>query len=105
MAGDGLYIDTGIPDASPTNPVPITTYEGDEIDVDESRSDRHDFTYAHGIPGGATVLGCPRRSWAPWINHTWDRKRVNCITKWSAKLGKLVVYAIHPIRAGDELLT
>ena len=51
------------------------------------------------------MIGCPRSSWAPWINHTWDRKRVNCITKWNAKLGKLVVYAISPIRAGDELLT
>ena len=105
QAGEGLYIDTDIQDASATNPVPITTYEGEVIDVDESRSDRYNFTYAHGIPGGTTVIGCPRRSWAPWMNHTWDRSKVNCITKWNAKLGKLVVYAIAPIRAGEELLT
>ena len=105
QAGEGLKIDTDIQDADAANPVPITTHEGEVIEVDESRSDRHDFTYAHGIPGGTTVIGCPRRSWAPWMNHTWDKSKVNCITKWNAKMGKLVVYAIAPIRAGDELLT
>ena len=85
--------------------MPITSYEGEQIGVDESRSDRYDFSYAYGLPGGRTLLGSPRRSWGPWINHTWDRGKVNCITKWNDKLGRLCVYAIAPIQAGDELLT
>ena len=55
-AGEVLYIDTDILDATSTDPVPITTYEGDVIDVDESRSDRYDFTYPHR-PSGRTDTG------------------------------------------------
>ena len=81
FAGEELYIHTEIQNASSTNPVPITSYEGEKIDVDESRSDRYDFTYAHGLPGGRTLLGRPRRSWGPWTNQTWNKGRVDCITR------------------------
>ena len=39
------------------------------------------------------------------MSHTWNKGKVNCITRWNDKLGRLCVYAILPIRAGDELLT
>ena len=51
-AGERLYIDTDVLDASPSNPVPITTYDGDVLDVDESRTDHYDITYAHSLLGG-----------------------------------------------------
>ena len=46
-AGDGVYIDTDIIDASYSNPVPITTYEEEVIDVDEARTD-----YLRPLPAG-----------------------------------------------------
>ena len=42
-AGAGLYIDTDILDASYSNPVPITTYEGEVLDEDATRTDSYDF--------------------------------------------------------------
>ena len=104
-AGMGLFLGADIPDASQLNAVPITTYEGQMVGEEESRSDTHDFTYAHAIPDGRVVLGSPTASWGPWMNHTWNRKKVNCVIRWNEQLKCLVLYAIAPIREGDELVT
>ena len=104
-AGMGLFLGANIDDASQLNAVPITTYVGQIVDDEESRSDRHDFTYAHAIPDGRVVLGDPTSSWGPWMNHTWNRRKVNCVIRWNEQLQCLVLYAIAPIREGDELLT
>ena len=101
----GLYLGTDIPDASQDNAVPITTYEGQTVSADESRSDDHDFTCAHTIPNGRVILGRTKTSWGPWMNPTWNRKRMNCGIRWNNQLQCLVLYAIAPIREGDELLT
>ena len=85
-AGMGLYLGTDIPDASQYNAVPITTYECQIVGADESRTDDHDFTYAHTIPNGRVILGHPTTSWGPWMYHTWDRRRVNCVASKSSPL-------------------
>ena len=99
-AGMRLYLGTDIPDASQDNVVPITTYEGQIVGADESRPDDHDFTYAHTIPNGRVILGQPKTSWGPWMNHTWDKRRVNCVIRWNNQLHCLVLFAIGPIREG-----
>ena len=101
-AGMGLYIGVDILDASPDNAFLLTTYEEQILGAVESRTDDNDFTYAHTIPEGRVVLGGTTTSWGPWTNHTWDRRRVNCVLWWNAKLQQIVLCVTAPKRAGDE---
>ena len=85
-AGEGLYIDTDMLDASYSNPVPITTSEGEVLAVDAARTDRYDFTYAHSLSGGRALICKPGNSWGPWMNHIWGKCKANCVIKWNDQL-------------------